>query len=78
MFGKYNVTTIFSKNINQYNSFMAEHGIAKSEDIVTAWDTFSQENPGISERIEMDGKDIYSIPEMFADWGIYKAEQREC
>lgn len=78
VFGKYNVTTILSKNINRYNSFMAEHGIAKSEDIVTAWDTFSQENPGISERIETGGKDIYSILEMFADWGIYKAEQREC
>ena len=78
VFGKYNVTTILSKNINRYNSFMAEHEIAKSEYIVTAWDTFSQENPGISERIETGGKDIYSIPEMFADWGIYKAEQREC
>ena len=77
MFGKYNVTTIFSRNITQYISFMAEHGIAKSEHIVTAWDTFSQEHPGSSERIDTDGKDVFSIPEMFADWGIYKAEQRE-
>ena len=77
MFGKYNVTTIFSRNIIQYISFMADHGIAKSEHIVTAWDTFSQEHPGSSERIDTDGKDVFSIPEMFADWGIYKAEQRE-
>lgn len=77
MFGKYNVTTIFSRNIIQYINFMAEHGIAKSEHIVTAWDTFSQEHPGSSERIATDGKDVFSIPEMFADWGIYKAEQRE-
>ena len=77
MFGKYNVTTVFSRNIGQYISFMADHEIANSEHIVTAWDTFSHEYPGSSEHIDTDGKDVFSIPEMFADWGIYKAEQRE-
>ena len=77
MFGKYNVTTVFSRNIGQYISFMADHEIANSEHIVTAWDTFSHEYPGSSEHIDTDGKDVFSIHEMFADWGIYKAEQRE-
>ena len=77
MFGKYNVTTIFSRNIGQYINFMADHEITKSEHIVTAWDTFSQENPGSSKRVDTDEKDVFSIPEMFADWGIYKAKQRE-
>lgn len=78
VFGKYNVTTIFSKSIKRYVDFMAEHDIPKADRIITAWDTFSSKNPGSSERIYTDGKDVYSIPEMFADWGIYKAEQREC
>ena len=78
MFGKYNVATIFSRNIEQYIDFMADHEIPKEDQITTAWDTFSQEHPGSSERIDTDGKDVFSIPEMFADWGIYKAEQREC
>ena len=77
VFGKYNVTTIFSRNIIKYIDFMADHEIAKSGHIVTAWDTFSQEHPGSSERVDTDGKDVFSIPEMFAGWGIYKAEQRE-
>lgn len=77
MFGKYNVTTIFSRNIGQYINFMEDHEITNREHIVTAWDTFSQEHPGSSVRIDTDGKDVFSIPEMFADWGIYKAEQRE-
>ena len=77
MFGKYNVTTIFSRNIGQYINFMEDHEITKREHIVTAWDTFSKEHPGSSVRIDTDGKDVFSIPEMFADWGIYKAEQRE-
>ena len=77
MFGKYNVTTIFSRKIEQYIDFMADHEIPNAEHITTAWDTFSQEHPGCSERIDTDGKDVFSMPEMFADWGIYKAEQRE-
>ena len=77
VFGKYNVTTIFSRNIGQYINFMEDHEITKREHIVTAWDTFSKEHPGSSVRIDTDGNDVFSIPEMFADWGIYKAEQRE-
>ena len=59
VFGKYNVTTIFSNNIEQYMDFMADHGIPKSDHITTAWDTFSQEHPGSSERIDTDGKDVF-------------------
>lgn len=77
MFGKYNVTTIFSRNIEQYEGFLAEHKIQKTDDLITAWDTFTQDHPGYSERVETEGKDVCSIPELFAEWGIYKAEQRE-
>ena len=41
-----------------------------------AWDTFSEESPGVSKKIELDGKDVYSIIEDFKDWGIYLAERR--
>lgn len=77
LFGKYNVTTIFSGDIKQYVDFMAEHEIPKVARVITAWDTFSQEHPGRAERMKTDGKDAFSLPVMFADWGIYKAEQRE-
>ena len=56
---------------------MADHHIPRTEQIVTAWDTFSREHPGISNSIDTEGKNVFSIPEMFADWGIYKAEQRK-
>ena len=77
MFDKYNETTIFSKNIEQYATFMAHHQIPKTDHVNTAWETFSQEHPGTSKCVETDGKDVYSIPKLFADWGIYKAEKRE-
>ena len=77
MFGKYNATTIFSRNIEQYEGFLAEHKIPETDDLITAWNTFTQDHPGCSERVEAEGKDVYSIPEQLAEWGIYKAEQRE-
>ena len=77
MFGKYNILTIFSNNTEQYDEFFEAHGIKKVSELVTAWDTFSQEHPGFSKRITVAGKDIYSIPEQFKESGMYFAERRE-
>lgn len=77
MFGKYNVMTIFSRNIAMFEPFLKEHGVPKTDVLVTAWDTFSPEHPGNSERYELNGMTVFDIPEMFKDWGIYLAERRE-
>ena len=77
MIGKYNIVTLLSKNTDDYRDFFQENGIFKADKIVTAWDTFSQEHFGISESCEVNGERIYDIPEIFKDWGIYFAEQRE-
>ncbi len=77
MFGKYNVLTIFSKHIKQYHDFFEKHDIEKTEHLITAWDTFSDDHPGISETYESNGKRVYDIPEQFKEWGIYFAERRE-
>ena len=77
MFGKYNILTIFSKSIENYGELFAAHDIQKVENLITAWDTFSQDHPGQSERYTFNGKDVFSIPNQFKDWGIYLAEQRE-
>ena len=77
MFGKYNVMTIFSHNIAVFGPFLEEHGISRSDDLITAWNTFSPEHPGNSVRYELNGTTVFDIPEMFKEWGIYLAEQRE-
>ena len=77
MFSKYNVLTIFSPNIQNFNGFFEEHEIYVTEKVVTAWDTFSTDHPGISERYEVDGKTVFDIPKQLEEWGIYFAEQRE-
>ena len=77
MFGKYNVLTIYSQKIEQYNDFFDAHEIEKTDDLQTAWDTFTEDTPGVSERYESDGKTVFDIPEQFEEWGIYLAEERE-
>ncbi len=77
MFGKYNVLTVFSRDIEAYADFFEPHGIEQTEKLVTAWDTFSRVHPGVSERYEADGKTVFDIPAQFKDWGMYFAERRE-
>lgn len=77
MFGKYNVLTVFSQGISEYDDFFEAHGIEATENLVTAWDTFSSNTPGTSKQYAVDGKSVYDIPKLFKEWGMYLAEQRE-
>lgn len=77
MMGKYNVVSLFTQNIKMYEGFFEKHGIPKTEDLQTAWDTFSQDFPGRAECIETDGRTVYDLPEILKAEGIYFAERRE-
>ena len=77
MFRKYNVLTIYSENIDEYDDFFEPHEIDSTENLITAWDTFSADSPGTSEKYVLDGKTAYDIPKQFEEWGMYFAEQRE-
>ena len=72
----YNVVMVFSNRISEYSCFFEKHNIAKTEKLVTAWDTFSQEHPGSCQIYAMDGRDVYAIPDLYKEWGIYMAERR--
>lgn len=76
MVGKYNVITISCKKNNPYGNLFHKNKIKRTENLVTAWDTFSIEYPGRSKKIELNGKDVYSIIDDFKEWGIYFAERR--
>ena len=77
MIGKYNVATLFVRDPAVYRDFFAKLGIPETDKLVTAWETFSRWNPGDSVCFPVNGKDIYDIPEILKDRGIYFAERRE-
>ena len=77
MIEKYNVVSVYTQNKNTFDGFFEEHEIEYVEHLITAWDTFTQDMPGESFRVDTDGKSIYDIPDILKDWGIYFAERRE-
>ena len=77
MFGKYNILQINSKDLAPYEKMLKEHGIDQDDDFITAWDTFTDDCPGVSEAYKYKGKTVYDIPKQFKEWGMYLAEQRE-
>ena len=76
MLDSYNVVTIYSKELSEFNDFFEPHNIQFVEELVTAWDTFSETSPGISEIYESNGKTVYDLPVELAEWGIYLVETR--
>ena len=76
MLDSYNVVTIYSKELTKFNDFFEPHNIQFVEELVTAWETFSETSPGISEIYESNGKTVYDLPIELAEWGIYLAETR--
>ena len=76
MVGHYNVLTIYSQKLDDFEGFYEMHEIEKKDDIVTAWDTFTKDTPGQSLRYELDGKTVFDIPDLLKDWNIYLAETR--
>ncbi len=79
LFGKYNVMTVYTKNAEAYHDFLNDFGIEKTDNLITAWDTFDPEHPGTCERyITKDtGKTIYDIPEAYKEHGMYLYETRK-
>lgn len=76
MLDKYNVVTIYSRTLSKYNDFFEAHEINRVSQLVTAWDTFSDDTPGQAERYDYNGKSVYDLPDVLKDWGIYLAETR--
>lgn len=77
LFDKYNVMTIYTQNPDRYKAFLENYNITKTDNLITAWNTFSEEYFGECGIYEIDGKNIYSIPEDYKKHGLYFAEMRE-
>lgn len=74
---KYNIVGINSPNLEEFDGFFEAHDIIFKDTFVTAWELISKDNPGISEKIVVDGMTVYDLPEILKDQGMYYAETRE-
>ena len=76
MASKYNVVTVYTKKLDTYKDFFEKCSIPRVEHCVTAWDTFTENCPGESLCVEIDGKTVFSLPEELKKRGLYFAERR--
>lgn len=79
VFGRYNLMTIHTPDPQKYKDFFAEFEIKVTDHLVTAWDTFDENNAGECTLLvsEVTGKTIYDIPEVYKDYGMYLYEERK-
>lgn len=76
VFGRYNVMTIYTKDADKYCSLLTDFGIEKTDNLITAWDTFSKDHDGKTWCMENDDMRIYDIPQKYKDKGMYFYERR--
>lgn len=69
---KYKVLSIYSPAISRAEKLMARFDVPRTDEIVTAWDTFSEQHPGSAQRLEIAGM---TVPDAITDLqkiGMYK------
>lgn len=76
MIEKYNVVRIRSSDVQKFSTFFEQLQVPQVEQLITAWNTFTQDQPGSSFSVKTNGKDAFDIPEILSDMGIYFAESR--
>lgn len=75
---KYNMITIYSKeNVNKYIDLLNELKINKTINFKSAWDYFTEENPGISKLYEKEEQTVYDIIEILKEKGLYLGERKK-
>lgn len=76
---KYNVVAFFSQNPVGIEELLGKWGCEKKDEMVTAPETFTEENPGICSAYENeDGINIYDLIDALSQSGMYKGEIIEC
>ncbi len=77
MSGKYNVVTLYGKDPFSLQELLNAHEIPRTENLVTAWDTFTENACGTAEPYRICGKTVYDLPSLYRERGMYFAERRE-
>jgi hypothetical protein len=71
---KYQIVTIFSKQPMKWSELMARYDIQQSDQLLTAWQTFTYDHPGESCIVKTYGHDIYYVYDKLKKLGMYEAK----
>lgn len=75
---KYNQILLYNNGDDiDYRKIFLQANISESKNLISAWDLFTEENPGVSERYEdAQGRTIYDIVDVLKKEGLYEADVR--
>lgn len=75
---KYKLTAFYSSSPRRFIPFLQRYGLTETDNLITVWNTFSQETPGECRRVSINGFDVYDVAEQLKKQGMYRAKIIEC
>lgn len=75
---KYKLTAFYSSFPRRFIPFLKRYGLTETDNLITVWNTFSQETPGECRRVSINGFDVYDVAEQLKKQGLYRAKIIEC
>ena len=76
---KYNIMQVFCReeHAQKYAPIFEGHGIRETQNLITAWETFTQDAPGeCGQYANENGLTIYDVIDWLKKHGMYRAEVR--
>ena len=70
---KYRMISVFG-DAKKFSKCFGKHKIPCEQGFITLWDTFSDETPGVSSSVEINGETVYDIVGNLKSEGIYHAD----
>lgn len=71
---KYKVISIYSPNISRFFPLLAQFDVERTEHLLTAWDTFTEQTPGMAQRLEIAGQTIEDMITELEKIGMYRQQ----
>lgn len=71
---KYKLTAFYSSSPRRFIPFLQRYGLTETDNLITVWNTFSQETPGECRRVSINGFDVYDVAEQLKKHGMYRAK----
>ena len=74
--GRYKLFKIYADDPGKYVGFLQKNKFEYRKQLITVFDNFSEQTPGVTGSVSMDGKNIYDLVEVLKQNGFYFAERR--
>lgn len=70
---KYKVLSLYSPQMPRLLPLLQQFGVTPTEHLVTAWDTFSEDEPGSASRLQVAGETVEDMIRALQKIGMYRA-----